>query len=84
MSKRQQEGKLADELRVVAKSKPMMSLVLKIANRSPTVNSTPHRALINTRKLFSRVAQAHIAVFFVCVISKTFIVSRACHVSHVA
>ena len=47
--------------------------------------STAHltsRAL--TRANFSRVAQAHIAVSFVCVVCKTFIISRACHVSHVA
>ena len=36
MSKRQQEGKLGEEELVVAKSKPMMSLVSKIASRSPT------------------------------------------------
>ena len=36
MSKRQQEGKPGEEERVVAESKPMMSLVSKIANRSST------------------------------------------------
>ena len=38
MSKRQQEGKPGEE-RVVAKSKPMMSLVPKNANRSPMLDS---------------------------------------------
>ena len=39
MSKRQQEGKPGEAEREVAKSKPMMSLVLKNANRSPTLGS---------------------------------------------
>ena len=39
MSKRQQEGKLGEEESVVAKSKPMMSLVSKHANRSPSLGS---------------------------------------------
>ena len=39
MSKRQQEGKPGEEERVVAKSKPVMSLVSKNANRSPMVDS---------------------------------------------
>ena len=38
MSKRKQEGKPETEERMVAKSKPMMSLVSKIANRSPTLD----------------------------------------------
>ena len=39
MSKRQQEEKSGEEERVVAKSKPMKSLVSKTANRSPTLGS---------------------------------------------
>ena len=39
MSKRQQEGKPGEEERVVAKSKPMMSLVSKNANRSTMLDS---------------------------------------------
>ena len=38
MSKWQQEGKPGEEGRVVPKSKPMMSLVSKIANRSLTLD----------------------------------------------
>ena len=47
------------------------------------INSTPHFESIHTRNFLTRVTQAHIAVFFVCVASKPCI-SRACRVSHVA
>ena len=39
MSKRQQDGEPGEGQRVVAISKPMMSLLSKIAHRSPTLDS---------------------------------------------